>query len=828
MALTLAGYLHRKVNRSAEDTPMNVRQLEIMKPLIAKGRDAKGQQVLRICATATRPLKTVKITYNSISHDGSDGDLHASCVVEYGDAKSWLADWSRTAYLFRSRIDVLSQGADARKYKKVGREQAYEVFASLVQYDKKYHGMKEVILDSNNFEATSLIEFRATESDGDFEANPYWIDNIAHLSGFVLNGSGAMDSKKQVYISHGWESLQIVRPLSARKSYRNHVKMHQGARQTMIGDVYVFDGEDMVALVGGVKFQCIPRSLLNKLLPPAHGVVDHPKAQALAISGMGGTAGLPKAGHPEIKKSSAPALIETPYKSTSSASHPQNENGSVITDFMSIISEELGLALSELPEGATCNDVGLDSLMSLTITGRIREELEIDVPTSFFVDNATIAESKAAILALGGDDSNGGTSNESASSGSAATTDATSGGEMTRNTSFGGEITEYSTESTVEKMLSIISEELGIEQSELLEMSDFATMGVDSLMSLTISGRIREELDLDIPTSFFVDHPSINEARMAISALMGVNSGGDATPISYTENTTPEEVDTTPSTPNPDGESLISSIVEVRANGESLRPATSILLSGSAKTASKTLFLFPDGSGSATSYALLPSVSPNLCVYGLNCPFMKSPADYTNGIDGVSAQYLTEIKRRQPHGPYYLGGWSAGGVIAYQVAHKLLKMGEKTDRLFLIDSPCPIGLEPLPSSLLHFVDSMGLLGTQSAPPEWLIPHFEASIANLAAYTPRPMDSLEAPKTLIIWARDGLCKDPKDRKFPRSASEAKSVRFLLDDRHDLGPNGWDRLLGEENIITVPVQGNHFTMIREPYVGVSHHNFMTNTF
>ena len=805
---------------------MNVRQLEIMKPLIAKGRNAKGQQILRICATATRPLKTVKITYNSISNNGNDGDMHASCFVDYGDAKSWLADWSRTAYLFRSRIDVLSQGADARKYQKVSREQAYEVFASLVQYDKKYHGMKEVILDSNSFEATSLIEFRATESDGDFEANPYWIDNITHLSGFVLNGSGAIDSKKQVYISHGWESLQIVRPLSARKSYRNHVKMHQGARQTMIGDVYVFDGEDMVALVGGVKFQCIPRTLLNKLLPPTHGVGDHPQDQALALSRMNGTAGLPKAGYPEIKKSSAPVLIETPYRSSAIASHPPSENGSLITDFMRIISEELGLALSDLSEGATCNDVGLDSLMSLTITGRIREELDIDVPTSLFVGNATIAESKAAILALGGDESNGRTSNESASSGSAATTDATSGGEITRNTSFGGEITEYTTESTVEKTLSIISEELGIDQSDLLEMGAFAAMGVDSLMSLTISGRIREELDLDIPTSFFVDHPSINEARIAISALMGVNSGADAaTPTSYTENTTPEEVDTTPGTPNPDGESLTSSIVDVRANGESLRPATSILLSGSAKTASKTLFLFPDGSGSATSYALLPSVSPAVCVYGLNCPFMKSPADYTNGIDGVSAQYLSEIKRRQPHGPYYLGGWSAGGVIAYQVAHQLLKLGEKIDRLFLIDSPCPIGLEPLPSSLLHFVDSLGLLGTQSSPPEWLIPHFEASIANLAAYTPRPMDLLEAPKTLIIWARDGLCKDAKDRKFQRSAGEAKSVGFLLDDRHDLGPKGWDGLLGEENIITMPVYGNHFTMMREPYVGDPYHNFMT---
>lgn len=829
MALTLAGYLHRKVNKSVEYIPMNVRQLEIIKPLIAEGRDAKEQQVVRITATAERPLRLVKISYNSISRDGSIGDLHALCVVEYGDTKSWLADWSRLAYLFRSRIDVLAQGADVGKYKKVSRGQAYEAFSSLVQYDKKYHGMKEVILDSKNFEAISLIEFQATESDGDFEANPYWIDNITHLSGFVLNGSDAVDSKKQVYISHGWESLQMVRPLSARRSYRNHVKMHPGPRQTMVGDVYVFDGEDMVALVGGVKFQAIPRSLLNRLLPPTQGATAYPESQAL--SPMNGIAGNPKARHPKVeKKKSVPVVNETTHQLKTSISHPQKGNGndSVLTKFLSIISEELGVETSELPDEAAFADVGLDSLMSLTITGRMREELEMDVPTSLFSDNATVGAAKSAILALDGDDSIESVSTESSSIGSAVTADAMTGANITQNTSIGSGLAEYSTDDTTEKLLSIISEELGIEQSELLEMGNFADMGVDSLMSLTITGRIREELELDIPTSFFADYPSISEAKMAISALMGTNSSGGATPYSYTENTTPGETDTTPSTPNPDGESLKSLIVEIRADEEALGPATSILLSGSPKTASKTLFLFPDGSGSATSYALLPSISPDVSVYGLNCPFMKTPAYYTNGIDGVSAQYLAEIKRRQPHGPYYLGGWSAGGVIAYQVAYKLLEMGEKTERLFLIDSPCPINLEPLPSSLLHFVDSMGLLGTQSSPPDWLIPHFEASIVNLAAYTPYPMDSLEAPKTLIIWARDGLCKDPKDQKFPRSAGEAKSVQFLLDDRLDLGSNGWDKLLGEENIIAMTVQGNHFTMIREPDVSVYHHKFRTSTF
>lgn len=814
MALTLAGHLHKKVEKSTGYVPMNVSRLEILKPLIAKGRDEKEQQAVRIAATAERPLKHVQISYNSVLPAGGVGELHASCVVEYGNAESWLTDWGHLDYLFHSRIDALNWGVDAGKFTKVDRKQAYESFSSLVQYGERYHGMKEVILNSKDLEATSLIEFRATESDGNFEANPYWIDNIAHLSGFILNGSGIIDSKKQVYISHGWESLQILRPLSARKSYRNHVRMYPGPRQTMVGDAYLFDGENMVARVGGVKFQAIPRSLLNKLLPPTNGSTAHSKAQTLSSSNN--TASQSKTQHSDIVEDSNVSLTRATHDPRSPTSQPVHGDGSIIATFMNIVADELGLEPSELSDGAVCIDVGLDSLMSLSITGRLREELELEIPTSLFVDKATIGEARSAALALGGSKIEG-----SGSMQSTPTTDATSSEKLPQNASI-----EDETETMIEKIMTTISEELGIEQSELLEMGTFADMGVDSLMSLTISGRIREEVDLDIPTSFFADYPNISEAKMAILALLDTSSG-NATPHTYGENTTPGETDTTPSTPNADEESLVSSMMEIGVKEVKTPYATSILLSGSTKNPSKTLFLFPDGSGSATSYALLPGISSEVCVYGLNCPFMKTPAQFTNGIDGVSAQYLAEIQRRQPHGPYYLGGWSAGGILAYQVAYQLLQIGEKTERLFLIDSPCPINLEPLPSSLLRFINSMGLLGTQGSPPAWLIPHFEASIVNLTVFTPCPMDSLEAPKTLIIWARDGLCKGPKDQTFARSPDEAKSVRFLLDNRIDLGSNGWGKLLGEENIITIPVQGNHFTMMREPNVSLHQNAFLTST-
>jgi naphtho-gamma-pyrone polyketide synthase len=818
MALTLAGYLYRKANKQEEDVGMDVRHLEIVKPMIAKGVNSTERQVVRITVTAERPLRAAKISYSSISPDGTETDLHATCIVEYGDIKSWIADWSRVSYLYRSRIDVLAHESGNGKHKKVSRAHAYELFSALVHYGRKYHGMKEVIIDSKNFEATSSVEFQATEYDGDFEFNPYWIDNIAHLSGFVLNGSDAVDSTKTVYISHGWESLRIARPLSAGKSYRTYVKMFPGEKKTMVGDVHVFEGDDMVALVGGVKFQAISRAVLNKLLPPINGVTGPQKAPR---DGKPKNVTAPIPTKPNPKKATAQTLPQPAYSAPLPVAPPgpvQAVSGPESGAFLTIIAEELGVELSELTDAVVFSDIGVDSLMSLTITGRIREELDLDVPTSLFTDHTTIGAAKAALFVLKGNDPIESIMPDVSSNSfpESATPDVPI-------SDFSGQtMGADSSEDNTDRILSIISEELGIEESEVLDMANFADMGVDSLMSLTITGRIREELDLDVPTSFFTDYPTISEARAAVLVLIGISndSTGSTTPNSSAEDTIPNEsLGTPPTTRDLESNGRTSPEMQIGANGKSNPEATSVLLHGNPKTASKTLFLFPDGSGSATSYAAFPSIAPDVCVYGLNCPFMKSPEDYTNGIDGVSAQYVTEVKRRQAYGPYYLGGWSAGGVIAYEVAHQLKAMGEKVERLILIDAPCPIGLEPLPSSLLHFADSTGFLGTGSTP-DWLIPHFEASVINLATYVPYPMDPQQAPKTFMIWARHGIAKGLRDRQYPRSVGEPKSVKFLLDNRpDDFGAYGWDRLLGKDNITISMVEGNHFTMIREPAVRFS---------
>lgn len=247
--------------------------------------------------------------------------------------------------------------------------------------------------------------------------------------------------------------------------------------------------------------------------------------------------------------------------------------------------------------------------------------------------------------------------------------------------------------------------------------------------------------------------------------------------------------------------------------------ASSFILQGNAKTATKRFFLLPDGSGSATSYSRIPKLSNDYVVFGLNCPFMTKPEDFTMGVEAVAKVYIKEIKRRQPVGPYLLGGWSAGGVIAYEVCLQFLAQGDEVEHLVLIDSPSPqMASEKLPPGLHVFFNDIGLLGNGTAIPPWLLDHFAATIRALSQYVARPMPAGKAPKTFAIWCRRGVCGDPGDPRPPVPADgEPSPMKFLLNHRTDFGDIGWSELLGP--VQTGVMDGNHFTMMQDEHVSLS---------
>jgi thioesterase domain-containing protein len=64
-------------------------------------------------------------------------------------------------------------------------------------------------------------------------------------------------------------------------------------------------------------------------------------------------------------------------------------------------------------------------------------------------------------------------------------------------------------------------------------------------------------------------------------------------------------------------------------------------------------------------------------------------------VEGMAADYLAKVKSISPTGPYYLIGFSFGGVLAFEMAVMLQKEGQEVPLLIVIDSICPLAKEPI-------------------------------------------------------------------------------------------------------------------------------------
>jgi iterative type I PKS product template protein len=783
MALTAADYLYKEIRPGASPAGMNVCAMEVHKPLIAEVPPPQDGQHLQLEASADLEQGVVRLVFRTVQPDGTLIRDLGHGLVKYEEVDAWKQEWSRVQFMVQTQIDMLRQKLEKGEAHKLLKGIAYKLFRSLVTYSRPYQGMEEVVMNAELAEATAKVRFATNSTDGDFFCAPYWIDSLAHISGFILNGSDVIDSSESVYISHGWNSIRFVRQLSADEEYTTYVRMLPAPGNVSVGDVYILHKDEIVGVVTGLKFQNVPRRALNVMVPP-------PKSTKFVLTAA-----------PEKPQSSLPYAMPTVPTSTvsqqtntkaltSSSDTPAvaaikvPSSGSIVSKVMEIIAEETDLNASELVDEAAFENLGVDSLMSLTISARFREDLNLDISSTLFTDYPTIGEMKSFFGHQG------------------KPTDSSIGTEshlplqpvLTRSQDTAALSFHDSTWSSVPDS----------PEHHATPASSPATSIEDPLdRAITRSSALQRNMGSTYSvssTSSMRDYDSVFTTRTV------------STPFS--------EIDEPPSIPvRPIPKSMPSqSALSKTWNAvvPVLPPATSVLLQGSAKHATKMLFLLPDGSGSATSYVSIPNLAPDLKVYGLNCPFMKSPENYTCGIDEVTQLYLTEIRRRQPKGPYLLGGWSAGGVIAYEVARQFYLAGEQVETLLLIDSPCPVKLPPLPARLHIWFDKVGLLGTgkPGSTPSWLLPHFSATIKALSDYEPIKFPKGKAPRTITVWCTDGVCKNPGDPR-PPPGDEPAPMKWLLNNRTDFGDNGWGQLVDTDNMEYYVMGGNHFTMMKPPF-------------
>ncbi|HEY3323839.1 MAG TPA: amino acid adenylation domain-containing protein [Planctomycetota bacterium] len=97
----------------------------------------------------------------------------------------------------------------------------------------------------------------------------------------------------------------------------------------------------------------------------------------------------------------------------------------------------------------------------------------------------------------------------------------------------------------------------------------------------------------------------------------------------------------------------------------------------------------PVGGNVLCYYDLAQNLGGDQPVYGLQAPGLDGKRAFDFTIEELARHHVRELRGFQPEGPYYLGGASMGGTVAFEMAQQLIRQGQKVGLLTLFDTHGP-------------------------------------------------------------------------------------------------------------------------------------------
>ncbi len=178
---------------------------------------------------------------------------------------------------------------------------------------------------------------------------------------------------------------------------------------------------------------------------------------------------------------------------------------------------------------------------------------------------------------------------------------------------------------------------------------NFFELGGHSLLAVRLMALIHKRFGVNLPLATLFQHPSIETLAQA---LLGFTASQDSSkPHKATE--------------------AWSSLVPIQTRGP--KPP---------------FFCLPGGGGNALYfYHLSRHLGNEQPFYGLQPVGLDGKQTPHTSVQAMAAHHLSLIQEIQPQGPYYLGGHSFGGRVAFEIAQQLLAAGESIALLAILDVP---------------------------------------------------------------------------------------------------------------------------------------------
>ncbi|WPB82528.1 amino acid adenylation domain-containing protein [Archangium violaceum] len=213
--------------------------------------------------------------------------------------------------------------------------------------------------------------------------------------------------------------------------------------------------------------------------------------------------------------------------------------------------------------------------------------------------------------------------------------------------------------------------------------------------------------------------------------------------------------------------------------------------------------------------------------HGLQVPDPKNGEAPPTRIEQMAAAYIEAIRAIQPEGPYHLGGWSMGGVVAFEMARQLRDAGQEVAALALLDVSEPprqdLHRDVDDATLLSWFarDLGGLVGERLDVPAEALRHLEPQEqfkyllgqAHQAAVLPRDVEAATLERFLETFRQNFRAL----LGYKAGAYDGELL-FVRARDHGATPEAavaWCALArGGSTLVEVP--GDHYSVTRQPHV------------
>ncbi len=206
--------------------------------------------------------------------------------------------------------------------------------------------------------------------------------------------------------------------------------------------------------------------------------------------------------------------------------------------------------------------------------------------------------------------------------------------------------------------------------------------------------------------------------------------------------------------------------------------------------------------------------------YAFQAPGIEGEHEPCTRLEDLAMRYVTALRSFQPEGPYLLGGWSMGGLVAFEMAQQLRAQGVSAVELILIDSfVSECGADAVSAVPISFGAALGLdeadlaaAGLEQLAPEQQF-HTIVGLARRAHMLTPDVDLAQLRRWFGVYQANRTA-------IRTYAARPYAGRLTLLKASAQPPNtdplaGWEHLAAG-GIETYTVPGTHFSLVKQPQV------------